>query len=86
MAAKEKTNKNQKEKSVRNKNSSSKASNPLSLDWGILTGVNSAGSFTAKNQNANFYGSAPVDLFFGVFAAWNINAKILGFKFSNKDF
>ena len=47
--------------------------NPSNIDWGILTGVNSSGSFTPKSQNANFYGSSPVDLYFGLFASYKLN-------------
>ena len=60
-------------KTVKVKSLSIKNSTPLNLDWGILTGVNSSGSFTPKNQNSNFYGSSPVDLFFGLFANYNLN-------------
>jgi hypothetical protein len=62
------------EKSGKVKNTRVKSSaTPINLDWGFLTGVNSSGSFTAKKQNANFYGSLPVDLYFGLFATYNIN-------------
>jgi hypothetical protein len=64
-----------KEKNVKTKNSISRQSDCSNLDWGILTGVNTAGSFTPKNQNSNFYGAAPVDLFFGVFVTYNLNEK-----------
>jgi len=47
-----------------------KASN---IDWGILMGMNTSGSFTPKSQNANFYGSAPIDPWFGLFASFKIN-------------
>jgi hypothetical protein len=60
-------------KSGKEKNTRVKSSVPINLDWGLLTGVNSSGSFTAKKQNANFYGSSPVDLYFGLFATYNIN-------------
>jgi hypothetical protein len=42
------------------------------LGWGILAGVNSPGSFTPKSKNANFYGGAPVDMFFGLFGNYRI--------------
>jgi hypothetical protein len=45
------------------------------LDWGILAGVNLPGSFTPKSQNANFYGSLPVDAFGGLFATYNFTDK-----------
>ncbi|HEY4326607.1 MAG TPA: outer membrane beta-barrel protein [Mucilaginibacter sp.] len=60
------------EKNAKIKNSSSAN---LNVDWGILSGANSSGSFTAKSQNSNFYGSLPVDLFFGVYATYNIGDK-----------
>ncbi len=61
-------------KSGKVKNTRVKSSSaPINLDWGLLTGVNSSGSFTAKKQNANFYGSLAVDLYFGLFATYNIN-------------
>ncbi|HEY2580276.1 MAG TPA: outer membrane beta-barrel protein [Mucilaginibacter sp.] len=63
---------NRNEKNAKIKNSSSPN---LSIDWGVLTGVNSSGSFTAKSQNSNFYGSSPVDLFFGLYATYNIGDK-----------
>ena len=62
-------------KAAKTKTPSIKNSIPLNLDWGILTGVNSSGSFTPKSQNSNFYGSLPVDLFFGLFANYNVNDK-----------
>ncbi len=64
--------KDQQSGSVNNKPSNSKNSK---LDWGILAGVNTAGSFTAKSQNANFYGSFPVDAFFGLFVTYNFSDK-----------
>jgi len=60
--------KTKKEKIIRLKDSK-----PSGFDWGLLIGVNSSGSFTPKNQNANFYGSAPVDLYFGLFASFKLN-------------
>jgi len=45
------------------------------MDWGLLLGANSSGSFTPKNQDANFYGSAPVDFFVGISASYNFNPK-----------
>ncbi len=45
------------------------------LEFGILAGVNTDGSFTAKSQNANFYGSFPVDGFFGLFTTYYFNDK-----------
>ncbi|WP_448698061.1 outer membrane beta-barrel protein [Mucilaginibacter sp. AW1-3] len=60
------------------KNANNKAasgSKNSKVDWGILAGVNSSGSFTGKSQNANFYGSFPVDLYFGLFATYNFSNK-----------
>jgi len=48
-------------------------SKPSAIDWGLLMGVNASGSFTPKGQNANFYGSAPIDPWFGVFASYKLN-------------
>jgi len=62
------TGKDKKDKPAKVKNSRSS-----NLDWGILMGVNASGSFTSKNQNANFYGSSPVDLYFGLFASYKLN-------------
>ncbi|MDB5115556.1 MAG: hypothetical protein JWQ79_1048 [Mucilaginibacter sp.] len=45
------------------------------VDWGILAGINLPGSFTPKNQNANIYGSLPVDVFLGAFVTYNLNNK-----------
>jgi hypothetical protein len=64
-------------KGVQNGSPTVKAPNTKNskLDWGILTGVNTGGSFTAKSQNSNFYGSFPVDMFFGLFATYNFSDK-----------
>ncbi|QKJ28946.1 outer membrane beta-barrel protein [Mucilaginibacter mali] len=43
------------------------------IDWGLLVGVNTNGSFTGKNQNANIYGSLPVDLYTGLFGTYHFN-------------
>ncbi|WP_259071526.1 PorT family protein [Mucilaginibacter sp. X4EP1] len=53
----------------------SKNSGPFNIDWGILSGVNTSGSFTSSKQNSNFYGSLPVDAYFGLFASYNLNDK-----------
>ena len=45
------------------------------LDWGILIGANSSGSFTSRNLNSNFYGKSPVDFFTGVYGTYNLNDK-----------
>ena len=52
-----------------------KSSGASKFEYGLLAGVNAPGSFTAKAQNANFYGSLPVDLFFGAFTTYNFNSK-----------
>jgi hypothetical protein len=46
------------------------------FELAIKIGANSNGSFTAKNQNSNFYGSSKPDVFAGVSAAYYINPKI----------
>ncbi|MDB5156119.1 MAG: hypothetical protein JWR50_826 [Mucilaginibacter sp.] len=61
---------NKNTKSAKNKTQTSPQ-----LDWGILAGVNTQGSFTPKNQNKNFYGSLPVDVYGGLFATYNVNDK-----------
>ncbi|WP_295666486.1 outer membrane beta-barrel protein [uncultured Mucilaginibacter sp.] len=61
-------------KTKKDKTPKVKNNNLSHIDWGILTGVNSSGSFTPKNQNANFYGSFPVDVYFGLFASYKLNA------------
>jgi hypothetical protein len=48
---------------------------PSDIDWGILAGVNSSGSFTPKGQNANIYGKLPVDVYLGLFATYHFNDK-----------
>jgi len=69
-------------KSKKVKTPNLKNTTPSNIDWGILMGVNSSGSFTPKAQNANFYGSAPIDPYFGLFASvklgnsWAINPQI----------
>jgi len=45
------------------------------FEWGVLIGTNSNGSFTAKNQNHNFYGSLPVDFFTGAYGTYHLNPK-----------
>jgi flagellar basal body-associated protein FliL len=45
------------------------------IDWGVLMGANSSGSFTAKDQNANIYGKLPVDIYLGLFATYHFNDK-----------
>ena len=66
---------NSKEKNTKTKSPASKNLTSSNIDWGLLTGVNTSGSFTPKNQNSNFYGSSPVDLFFGLSATYNMNDK-----------
>jgi hypothetical protein len=63
------------------KSASQKKSTLSKLDWGILSGVNASSSFTSSKQNANFYGSSPVDVYFGLFATYNLNNKwAVGFQ------
>jgi len=46
-----------------------------SFEWGVLLGTNSNRSFTAQNQNHNFYGSFPVDFFTGAYGTYYLNQK-----------
>lgn len=62
-----------KEKKPKAAKDSSSASN---LDWGLLLGANTNGSFTGKSQNANIYGSLPVDLYTGLFGTYHFNDKL----------
>ncbi|OCX52932.1 hypothetical protein BEL04_00975 [Mucilaginibacter sp. PPCGB 2223] len=39
---------------------------PIKCDWYFSAGFNPSGSFTSRNQNINFYGHLPVDLYFGL--------------------
>jgi hypothetical protein len=64
---------NQKDK--KEKPAKAKTSSPLDIDWGLLMGANSSGSFTAKSQNSNFYGSLPVDIHFGLYGTYHFNDK-----------
>ncbi len=73
IAAAKKSNAAQKQKKSKTDKSKNQASS--NFDFGILTGINSSGSFTVKNQNSNFYGSLPVDVYFGLFAAYNKGGK-----------
>jgi hypothetical protein len=45
------------------------------IEFGVFTGVNTSGSFTSKNQNSNFYGSSPVDVYFGLSGTYLLNNK-----------
>lgn len=45
------------------------------VDWGVLLGANSSGSFTPSAQNSNFYGSFPVDIYAGLFGTYHLNNK-----------
>lgn len=45
------------------------------FDWGLLAGVNTNGSFTGKSQNANIYGSLPVDAYTGLFGTYHFNSR-----------
>ena len=59
--------------SKKDKSTVQQNSKPSAIDWGLLMGVNTSGSFTPKSQNANFYGSAPIDPWFGLFASYKLN-------------
>ncbi|WP_214072367.1 porin family protein [Mucilaginibacter sp. dw_454] len=59
--------------SVRKKTKATKQMSGDKLDWGLLLGVNSNGSFTPKVRNTNFYGSLPVDIYVGLFTTYNLN-------------
>ncbi|WP_184543395.1 PorT family protein [Mucilaginibacter sp. FT3.2] len=45
------------------------------IDWGILVGINSQGGFTPKKQNSNFYGSWPIDPYFGLYGTYHFSQK-----------
>ncbi|MDB5146033.1 MAG: hypothetical protein JWQ57_53 [Mucilaginibacter sp.] len=45
------------------------------VDWGVLLGANSSGSFTPSAQNSNIYGSLPVDVYPGIFGTYHLNNK-----------
>jgi hypothetical protein len=71
------------------KSAKSKTTNPgkpSTVDWGILIGVNSSGSFTSKSQNRNFYGGSPIDVYPGLFMSvklsdsWAINPQVKFFS------
>jgi|GEM_PF-6217279 len=59
------------------KKSSTKTSkihgNRADIDWGLLIGANTNGSFTTKELNHNLYGTLGADPFLGIFANGNIN-------------
>jgi hypothetical protein len=55
----------------KNTNPSKSGSANSSLEWGLLVGFNSPGSFTPKSQNANFYGGLAFDPFVGAYAAYH---------------
>jgi len=56
--------------------SSKKTGGNSKFELGVKIGVNSNGSFTASNQNNNFYWKAPVDAFLGISAAYYFSAKV----------
>ncbi|MDB4920942.1 outer membrane beta-barrel protein [Mucilaginibacter sp.] len=62
-------------KSIKDKKTKLKNLDVSNIDWGVLMGANASGSFTPAKQNANFYGSLPVDVYFGLFANYNLNNK-----------
>jgi hypothetical protein len=45
------------------------------FDWGLLAGVNVNGSFSRKSQNANIYGSLPIDMYTGAFGTYHFSHK-----------
>jgi hypothetical protein len=67
--------KNQATKPSPTKSAGDKTNSYSSLDWGILVGVNTQGSFTPKDQNKNIYGSLAVDSYAGLFATYNVSSK-----------
>jgi len=60
--------------SAKTQKDKAKSSN-RSFEWGVLLGTNSNRSFTAKNQNHNFYGSFPVDFFTGAYGTYYLDQK-----------
>ncbi|WP_114938161.1 outer membrane beta-barrel protein [Mucilaginibacter endophyticus] len=101
---KNKANKNPSAKNGKAKGAKASSTRPLSavfanMDWGILLGANTSGSFTPGSQNKNIYGSFPIDIYPGIFATyrlndkWAINAQVrfltplnLGGSYDNKSF
>ncbi|GAB3913874.1 outer membrane beta-barrel protein [Mucilaginibacter boryungensis] len=69
-----KDNKKDKRKKISNSNDSSSVHSSR-IDWGILAGVNTSGSFTPKAQNSNIYGSFPIDAYLGLFSTCHFNEK-----------
>jgi hypothetical protein len=75
MAAEKNKNSNKdKRKKMTNSNDSSSIRSSR-LDWGILAGVNTSGSFMPKSQNSNIYGSFPIDAYLGLFGTYHFNPK-----------
>jgi hypothetical protein len=67
---------NQKDKSGKKEKAAKiRSTSPINIDWGLLAGVNSSGSFTPKKQNSNFYGSLPFDLNLGLYGTYHFNDK-----------
>lgn len=50
-------------------------SGPSNIDWGILAGVNTSGSFIGKSKNANIYGNLPADIYLGLFTTFHLRDK-----------
>lgn len=78
--SKNKAAKNPSTKNAKVKKFKTAAARPLSaifanVDWGILLGANSSGSFTPGAQNHNIYGSFPLDIYPGVFGTYHLNEK-----------
>lgn len=49
--------------------------NAADIDWGLLIGANTNGSFTGKEFNHNLYGGLGTDPYLGLFATGNINER-----------
>lgn len=77
---KNKATKNSPVNSGKTKRPKTSSGRPLSsifanVDWGVLIGANSSGSFTPGTQNKNIYGSFPVDIYPGIFGTYHLNNK-----------
>lgn len=73
-------NKSKATKSLKTKGSGNSLGRSLSaafanVDWGILVGANTSGSFTPAAQNHNLYGGFPVDIYPGVSGTYHLNDK-----------
>ncbi|MFC0518300.1 outer membrane beta-barrel protein [Mucilaginibacter angelicae] len=72
-ASKNKLTINRKTKSAKISSGRSLSTVLANVDWGVLLGANSSGSFTQSAQNSNFYGSFPVDIYAGLFGTYHLN-------------